>query len=482
MQEIEKVVNDKQENSEIKEDVSSEENKENVSETSENKNEKIKDEAEEKKAKKKNKWKYFVYLLVVLIITGFVLWLNLASPVQGEEGKLVYEMIPYFIGEMNYGFLTLFLAVVFFIFVLNAFMMFLYARLYQRHYKYHQSLAAQAIDNFYSSITPGAYGGEIAKVYIFNKQGVALSNAASLMVMNFIVYQSCLIFIGLVSLCVNFTAILEIPAFPISITINGQPLPDIPFYIFIILGFVLNLLTMGFIILMSSSRAIHNFVLNTLMNFLAKLRLIKNVEEKRESVRLQIENYRIELRRLRSNIPFTAMMFILTLVSIGVSNLYPLLSGLTLNGFEGMADVNYFKKVVDCISFSNFHQMVTGLIPIPGTAGISEYVFDRLFGANSSFFSESFYNLGGANLVLLLWRMVTFYLQFLVCGIVSATYKTRGVPLEDRLVPVPNRKTALTLQIETIDERKLDLIETQKERENKKKQAYRKKKDDRINK
>ncbi len=437
---------------------------------------------DDKQKKKKNAWKYFIYLLIVLVITVIVLWINLVQPVEGEEGTLVYEMIPYFIQNMNYGFLALFLGIVLFSFLLNAFMMFLYARLYQRHYKYHQGLASQAYDIFYSSITPGAYGGEIAKVYLFNKQGVGLSNAASLMVMNFIVYQTCLIFVGLVSLCVNFNQILAIPAFPISITINGNPIPDIPFFIFIILGFLLNLLTMGLILLMSSSRAIHNFVINHLINFLGKIKLVKNVEEKKESVRLQIENYRIELRRLRSNIPFSILVFSLTLISIIVGNLYPLLSGLTLNGFNGMENVNYFQKIVDCVSFSNFHQMVTGLIPIPGTAGISEYVFDRLFGANSSYFSQQFYNLGGANLVLLLWRFVTFYLQFAVCGIVSATYKTRGVPIEDRLMPVSNRKTVLTLSIDTIEDRKEDLEEMTKEKEIKKNKEKREKKEEKINK
>ena len=450
---------------------------------SENSNDKTAENKElSEKDKKKNIWKYFIYLLVVLIITGIVIYINLFQDVEGDEGTKVYEMIPYFIQNMNYSFLALFLFIVLFSYLLNSFMMFLYARLYQRHYKYHQAMAAQSWDIFYSSITPGAYGGEIAKVYIFNKQGVGLSNAASLLVMNFIVYQTCLIFIGFVSLCVNFNQILSIPAFPISITIDGKPIPDIPFYVFIILGFLLNLLTMGFILLMSSSRTIHNFVLNHLINFLGKIKLVKNVEEKKEIVRLQIENYRIELRRLRSNIPFTLLVFFLTLFSIIIGNLYPLLSGLTLNGFQGLNDVNYFQKIVDCVSFANFHQMVTGLIPIPGTAGISEYVFDRLFGANSSYFSQSFYNLGGANLVLLLWRLITFYLQFLVCGIVTATYKTRGAPLEDRIVPVSNRKTALTLTIETIEDRREELEESLKEKQNKKEVEKRKQKEERTNK
>lgn len=435
-------------------------------EEKEKKKEKI-DENEQKK--KSNKKKYFIYFIVVLLITIGVVWYNLVQKVdvevEGQKFDKVYQLLPYFYKTMNIPYLCLFVGMVIFVFFLNAFMMFLYARLYQKHYKYHQALAAQAIDNFYSSITPGAYGGEIAKVVIFNKQGVKTSNAASVMVMNFIVYQMGLILIGLLSVIFRFNEIISIPAFPISFKINGHSLPDIPFWVFILIGFFLNVLTIALLFLMSSSKTIHNFVINKVITFLGKIKLVKDVEKKKESVRLQVENYRIELKRLQTNIPFFALLFFLNIIIILSYNLYPLLSGLVLNGFQGMESVNWVDKIIDCIAFSNFHQMVTGLVPIPGTAGISEYVFDRLFGASSSYFSPDFYSKGGANLVLLLWRFVTFYLQFAICGIVASTYKTRGViGAED--IPLPkSRRETVTMSFETIDERRdeLELMIQEKE-------------------
>lgn len=407
---------------------------------------------ETEEQKKKKLWKYLIYFAVIILITAGVLIYNLFQRVEEADNRFVYELIPEYIGRMNYTYLAIFFGVILLGFLLNAFIMFLYARLYHRRYKYHQGLAIQAIDNFYSSITPGAYGGEFAKVYFFNRQGIALSNAASIIVMNFIVYQISLCLIGFISILTRFDQILSIPAF--GIVIGEEYTLPIPFYVFIILGFFLNCFVMALMIFMSISRRLHNFVINKVVKFLGKIKLVKNVEEKQESLRLQVENYRVELRRLSSNIPFALIMFFLTLLAIIVGGVYPFLSGLTLGGFEEYENVNYALKIYDSIVFSNFHQMVTGLVPIPGTAGIAEYVFERLFGAGSGYFSEAFYRYGGGNTVLIFWRMVTFYIPFMIYGIVAATYKSRGVPPEERLVPIGNRKTFVTMSIDTMDERK----------------------------
>lgn len=416
----------------------------------------------DKKDKKNKKWKYFLYFSIVLIVTAAVLAYNLLQPVQDDSAQLVYEMIPYFVQTMRYDYLALFLGCFLCFFLLNALSMYLYAKLYYRHYKFHQAMAVQAIDNFYSSITPGAYGGEFAKAYVFNKQGVAVSNAASILVMNFIVYQITLCLVGLISIVTRFNAILSIPAFDLDIVINGAAIPPIPFWVFIIIGYFLNILVTILLLFMSLSRRLHNFVINKLITFLGKIKLIRKPEEKKQSVRLQVENYRIELQRLFSNIPFAILMFFITFLIICLNGLNPFLSGLTLGGFENPTeDINWFLKIYDSIAFSNFHQMVTGLIPIPGTAGIAEYVFERLYGSGGGYFTDYFYSLGGANMVLIFWRMITFYIPFLINGIVAATYKSRGLPLGERILDIPNKKTVVTLSFETIDERKESFIEQQ---------------------
>jgi len=410
---------------------------------------------ENQKDKKKTVLKYVTYLLLILVITGVVIYVNLSETaiIDGVEKK-IYEIVPMFIANMDYKAFAIFLGAILLVFLVNSFILFLFAKLYQRHYKYHQACACQSIGLFYSAITPGASGGQFAQVVVLKSQGVLVSNGASIFVMSYIIYQSVLIFLGVLSVCTRIDQILSISSFPLDITVNGNPVM-VPIVVFVILGFLLNVLVIALLIFMSVSHRFHNFVINHLIGFLAKLKIIKDPEKKKESIKIQVENFRIEFRRLQSNIPFTLLLIFLTLFVTCINDLFPLLAGNTLNGFMGLEDVNWALKAYDSIVLCNFHQMVTGLVPIPGSAGISEFVFERFFGAGSGFFSPDFYKTGGSQLVLLLWRFVTFYIPFFINGLVAALYKSRGKHAKDGVfIPPANKNTMLTLQLETYEERK----------------------------
>ena len=319
----------------------------------------------------------------------------------------------------------------------------------------HQAFANALIGSFYSAITPGASGGQFAQVYVFKKQGMPVSNAASIFVMSFIVYQSCLIIFGIISLITSFGDILKINVVPISIGVVSF---DLPIWIFIAFGFLLNLIVIVALFFMSLSRKFQNFICNGLIGICAKLKIIKNPEEKRKSIRIQVENYRIEFRRLQSNMAFTGLVFLIYCVQIINSNVQPFLCGLALNAFDAetlSSAGTIFQKIYQSIVYSNFHQMATGLLPLPGSAGASEIVFGSLFGETSGYFSAEFYRTGGGiNILLLLWRFITFYIPFIINGVVAATYKSRGMPVKDRILPVGDKKTMLTIQLSTYAERK----------------------------
>lgn len=421
------------------------------------------DVIEEKQNKEKNKkdknskYKYLIYIFVILAITAFVLWYNLTRTTTGVDGDVeyVYQTIPEVAKQTNVWFFILFILSVVCGVLLASFIIWLFARLYTRHYKYHQAIANSMIGSFYSAITPGASGGQFAQVYVFKKQGMPVVNSASIFVMSFIVYQTCLIIFGLISLFSCFTTIMNINVIPITI---ADVSINIPIWIFIALGFVLNLVVIVALFFMSLSRKFQNFVCNGIIGLLAKFKLIKNPEEKRKSIRIQVENYAIEFRRLKSNLSFSLIIFLVYCVSLINTNLQPFFCGLALNGFspETMSDAGeIFKKMFECVAYSNFHQMATGLLPLPGSAGVSEIVFGALFGVDSGYFSQEFYLKGGINIVLLLWRFMTFYIPFIINGIVAATYKSRGMPVKERIVPVGDRKTMLTIQLETYSERKV---------------------------
>lgn len=409
-------------------------------------------------SKKKSALKFLVYFLIIVVLTGVALFLSLYRDFDSVINALKHS---------DWRYLLLILGLVALTFVIEAFTIFAFSRLYTRKYKYHQGLAAVMVNAFYSDVTPGASGGQIMEAYTMNKQGVEVSTSASILIMSFIVYQICLILLGGVGLFFSNGLLASIATF--NININGFVLV-VPTIAFTIAGFLLNLLVILMLFLMSYSHKIHNFILHRGINFFAKLKLIKNPDEKRESLRIQVENFKIELRRLISNIPIFALMIVCWTLILIIRFSIPFFAGLALNGYgyclnadgslmvqtvvdnhgavtgfspvlsTGQADIQSFWQGV---FLSSYHQMATGLVPIPGAAGISEYFFSTIF---SKFYISNYITTAAQ----IIWRFATFHIVLLVSGIVAATY--RSSPKNQ--VHHANRKTFVTLQYQTYTERK----------------------------
>ncbi len=409
-------------------------------------------------SKKKSVLKFLIYFLIIIVLTGLALFLSLYKD---------YESVLNALKHSDWRYLLIIFGIVALTYLIEAFTVFIFSRLYTRKYKYHQGLAAVMVNAFYSDITPGASGGQIMEAYTMKKQGMEVSTSASILIMSFIVYQICLIVIGAIGIVFSNGLLSSIATFDLNI--NGVIIP-VPTILFTILGFLLNVIVILMLFLMSYSHKIHNFILHRGINFFAKLKLVKNPDEKRESLRIQVENFKIELRRLISNIPVFALMILCWSTVLILRFSIPFWAGLALNGYgyclnndgslilktvldnrnqvigiapvmsTGGPDVGSFWQAV---FLSSYHQMATGLVPIPGAAGISEYFFSTIF---SKYYISSYVTTAAQ----IIWRFSTFHIVLLVSGIVAATY--RSSPKNQ--VHHANRRSFVTLQYQTYTERK----------------------------
>ena len=389
---------------------------------------------EPKQKKKNNAVRYIVYIVVVLIATG----LSLAVSLWGQFDSVIGTLADAFKSTNGWFYILISLGVVALSYFVDALIILIFCRLYTRMYKYHQALATSLIGQFYSDVTPGASGGQVMQAYTMKSQGIPVSTGASIMVMWFILYQCALILFDLLAFIFEFNSIMAIPG--ISFTLFGQTLviPVVPLIIF---GFVLNASVILILLLMSYSHRIHNFILHYVVGFLGKIHLLKNPDKARESLRVQVENFKIELRRLQANIPVVVVQIILFLIMLFCRFCIPYFAGLAMGTMNEEFSV---ARLFDAAFLNSFHQMVTGIIPLPGSAGVSElfynYVFFNFFGGDSSLISAS----------MILWRTATFHIVLAISGLVSAFYKSR--PKES--FHYANRETFVTLQLETYDERK----------------------------
>lgn len=415
-----------------------------------------KDKKVEKIKKKSKKKSYIISFSLVIILTVATMFISLYSAGEGDfllGVKAIFDAMT----TCSPLYLVIIALVMLLTYCLEALVMVVFCRLYTRHYYFHQGLANSMIGAFYNNVTPGASGGQVMQVYTLKKQGIEVSNAASIMVMWFIIYQCALISFDVLAIIFEWNAIASIGSFTIPNvdffgwdgTISLVPL--------IIIGFAINVGVILILFLMSYSHRFHNFIMHYVVGFLGKIKILKNPDKTRENLRVQVENFKIELRRLQANVPVTIFIYISLLLVLVFRFSIPYFSGLALGAFgpnEGFDIMMFF----DCAFRSAFHQMVTGIIPLPGSAGVSELFFNALF---TDFYVESQQVINGslviirsssANIVAaqILWRVATYHLVVVISGLVASLYHSR--PHEN--YTYANRQTFVNVQLDTYEERK----------------------------
>ena len=415
------------------------------------KTEKVKVPTEPRKGKN-SKLKYAIYILIVVIVTVVAVILSV-----GNNYKEVFKQL----GQANMGWLIIMCGVMLGSILLEAFILFVFARLYSRDYKYHQALAVEQIGVFYSDVTPGATGGQFMEAYTFQKQGLQVSNAVSMLAMYSIVYQLVLSGYGILAFVLKFNFLNEIGG--VTLTFGSLGSINISIWALTIIGFLLNIGLALLLFLMSYWKKFHNFIMGPCVGLLDKIHIVKNADKTRENLKVQVENFKIELRRLFSNIPFTILVTIFFILLLTLRFSLPYFAGLALGNQSTHA--NFF----DGVLLSNYHQMVTGIIPIPGAAGVTEYFFLQLF-VNTSNPASGFFYMGAtaevgevvassslASAALLLWRTVSFTFPLVVSGFVTAFYRTKGKPAARITDNMPNRQTMIDIIRETLVERENEL-------------------------
>ena len=402
-----------------------------------------------KKEKKKSAIKYFLNISLVLIATSLAIFFAL----RGDAEKIWSSLV-----EADVRYLLVVLGLMLGCIALSSFILFCFAHLFTKKYHFHQAIAVDQIGEFYNAITPGASGGQIMQAYTYKKQGVPISSAVSILAMYSIVYQVVLIVFGTISFIAKYDFITSLGYIETAIKINDTPI-NLPIWPLTIIGFLLNVGVIAVVFLMGYWHGFHNFIMGPVVSLLAKIKIVKKPDKMRENLRIQVENFKIEFRRLSTNIPFLLLVVLSFSIYMVTKFCIPYFVGLAL-GNESNAATFW-----DCIFLSNYHQMITGLVPIPGSAGVSEFVFYNLFMANEDNLETGFFcvydMLGDPDFeatstlcrsALLVWRSSTFVIPITIGGLVTAFY--RSSPKNDAsILEMPNRQTFVSLQKETYFER-----------------------------
>ncbi len=367
--------------------------------------------------------KYIINILLVLLITAGVMYFNLKDNLDEVTAAMV---------NVDYRFILIAVGLFLSTFLIEGIILFILARLYTTRFSVGKGLANALIGVFYNNVTPSASGGQFAQAYTFKKQGLEISSAASILVMHFLLNQMALVTWGLLAVAFklkDFMAIIE------PITLFGIDFPTISLAIF---GFSLNFVVIVSIFFLAYSKPLHNFFINGLVGLLGKMRILKHPEVTKSNLHMQIENFRVELKRLQSNLRVTIFLYIMFMLR------YFILYSLPLIIARSIPTIAIEGTIWDGVFMTSYLYVITNLAPLPGSAGVSELFFSHLF--------QSLFGSYAATLApQLIWRSTTFYLSLLIGGLASAFY--RSAPQEDNFKS--DRRTFFELQRSTYAIRKL---------------------------
>lgn len=333
----------------------------------------------------KNK-KSFINIIILIIITGCVLYLSL----KDNFTNIIHEIL-----TLNpiWFILAVFLVVCYWLF--KAIEVHKVIRNFKPDYTFKQTLRLMLSTQFFNAITPFASGGQPFQIYMLNKSGIKLTDSTNIIIQNFIVYQIPLVFLGIVALIANYF---------------GHFYQETGLLKYLVtLGFIINTLVIVGLFVIAFAKKTNKRIMHFIMKLLGKIHILKNKEQKEQQFEEYINNFHEGAKILfRNRKQFISSIFY-NLVALICLYLIPLA---LLFGMGDYTSINAFETVVT----SAYVMLIGSFVPIPGGTGGLEYGFITFFG--------NFIVGSKLNAVMLLWRAITYYFGLIV-GAIAFNIKER---------------------------------------------------------
>lgn len=239
---------------------------------------------------------------------------------------------------------------------------------------------------FFSSITPGASGGQPMQIYYMNKDKINISHSSLSILMELATFQLVAITIAIISFIVNYDFIS-----------NSQQ----TIKIFILIGISFNTIMLLFITCSIFSSKLTIKFMNLCFKLIKKIKFF-NINKIQSKFEEQILEYNEGAKFIKKNPSVIIKNIITTFFQITFLYSVPFCVYKSF-GFSGFSYLHIY-------SLQSILSIAVSAIPLPGAVGVSEsgflFLFERLFP--QAILSSA----------MLLNRGISFYLYILISGIV----------------------------------------------------------------
>ena len=270
-----------------------------------------------------------------------------------------------------------------------------YARRPKPDYKIRQGFLNAVIGMFFDDITPSSSGGQVVQFFIFRRQGLHSGEVSGVLWTEFLMYQTVLCTLGSVLFLFRHAFFKETYSF---------------YYVF-----YLGLIAHAFLILglfLMLWKGFYHFLTGKCLDFLEKIRLLKDKEEARERLAHTLEIFKEECRTLRHDLGrfFLGCLFGSVRLTLQYSIPYAV--------FLALGEPFHLPMYLTCLSIGAFVHIISGLLPVPGASGGAEALFVLMFSA--------VYPAGTAMAAMLIWRLFSYYMPILTGLAAYVYYKVRN--------------------------------------------------------
>lgn len=328
-----------------------------------------------KKKKLKSLLNITIFIVITIIVLYFSLKDNYKEVLKGIFSVNIFWLIVAILFVGSYWFF-------------KARIFYMFTRKFDEKYTYGKAFKLQLVTNFFNAITPFSSGGQPFQIYTLKKQGIPLINATNIIIENFIVYQIALVFLGIVSITYNHF-----------------------FHLFEEVGILKNLVTIGFIMntiviiglfIIAFAKKINKKIINLVINLLYKIHLIKDKEKTINNWNEYINNFHDGAKILIKDKLFFLKSVIYAIVALACLYVIPVIL------LYATGDYTSFSGLTSIVSCA-YVMLIGSFVPIPGGTGGLEYGFIAFFG--------NFITGSALNILMILWRFVTYYFGMIVGAI-----------------------------------------------------------------
>ena len=326
-------------------------------------------------------------LLLVVSLTGLVLWLTLRNDFDEVVGIL---------RNADVGILLLVAGLMVLDRVIHGWGLMQECHVSHKDYKMSQGFVNSYTGSLFNNITPSASGGQFAQLFIFTRQGIPASAAVGVLWLDFIIYQTTM------SL---FVAVLLLLRFGYYYSHYSQ------FFLIVLFGFAVNSAVIVALWAMVKFPKFYRWLSTTGIHFAYKFRIIKDEEDMRHKMSEQLSRFEDEIVILKEHKKMICMVALSNLLRLIIYYSVPFFCAWALHIHIGP------ELWLDTVALSSFVAMVNAFVPLPGSSGGTEATFVLMFSTILSHVN--------ASSVMIVWRVMTYYFQTIMGGLVFLYGRTR---------------------------------------------------------